>query len=273
MKVQNHVNSPEGSWPRGKTVSIRDGQVHCELAMDRAYDLVESYGRDPHLAFLRLKTERDLVFFIQTWGPLYRTYAEGTSGVTVLPVKTYWTFQRWLKAVVNLLGAVKERSAERKSLQDLLDAELEMWESSSLYRPGGVPSLHYWLKVYLQLTGDLSNWIQQANLHSVRIAVSFALKNSVNVRGTSLLARWPAGQPQIVARWNVDDLKEALVWMVWHDEWSQHPLLFCQACREAYRPKTAHRTKYCTPECAHRVAARNWRRRDSLRKKRKRRRK
>ena len=295
MQYQHHVNIEEGFWPPGENVSIRDGQIYCELAMVRAYDLVESYRRDPHLAFLRLKTERELVSFIQTWGPLYRFSQEEVAG-TVIPAKTYWTFQRWLKALVNLLGACKRCHGEREALWEFLEADSEKSDTVAVHIPGkghlqqpilkdrnevlrilrgtGNPTvLQVKLLHFFSLRHDLAKWLDQANLSDVRMAVSLTLEETPRVKGASLLVRWSARRSQIVPRWEVDDLMEALEWMVWHDEWSQHPLLFCQACREAYRPKTAHRTKYCTPECAHRVAARNWRRRDSLRIKRKRRRK
>ena len=46
------------------------------------------------------------------------------------------------------------------------------------------------------------------------------------------------------------------------DVFQERPLVFCKECSQAFRPVTAHVRKFCSEECGHRVAARNWRRKD-----------
>ena len=251
-------------------MNLHDGQVHCVLALDRTYDLIKAYSRRPHLAFLKLKTDQDLVFFVQTWGPLYLVGGrrdELQQGVSVKPVKEYWLFQQWFKALVKLLRAFKQSRDERKFLLEFLAADFEREQASPIAAPGDRPFLNVSLKMLFSLEEDPVRWIEQANLRSVRKAVAFVLDSMPLVKGASLQAMWKDGRPQIGTRWNVDTLLDALRWMVWHDEWLHHPLLFCQECDEPFRPRTAHPRMYCSPECGHRVAARKWRKRNLQKKK------
>lgn len=253
-------------------MNLHDGQVHCVLAPDRTYDLIEAYPRRPHLAFLKLKTDRDLVSFVQTWGPLDlvrgRRRDELQQGVSVKPVKEYWLFQQWLKTLVRLLGAFKRSRHERKFLLEFLAADFESEQASPIAAPGDPSSLGLILKAFFSLKEDPVGWIEQADLKSVRKAVAFVLDSTPLVTGASLQAIWKGRRPEIRTRWNVDTLLDALRWMVWHDEWIHHPLLFCQACDEPFRPQFSHRRLYCSPACGHRVAARKWRTADLEKKKR-----
>jgi hypothetical protein len=65
-------------------------------------------------------------------------------------------------------------------------------------------------------------------------------------------------RPHVIAIWKLRNLEDALQWMVWRDEWAEQPLQYCVECNDPFRPDTKHRRKYCSFECAHKVAARNW---------------
>src|SRR5260370_17622754 len=58
-------------WPRCTNVELKDGLLHCELARDRQYDLIDAYCMDPHMQFLNCKTIADLRSFTRPSGPLY----------------------------------------------------------------------------------------------------------------------------------------------------------------------------------------------------------
>jgi hypothetical protein len=62
-------------------------------------------------------------------------------------------------------------------------------------------------------------------------------------------------------------LWDALRWMLFFDEWNDRPPMVCQECPKIFRPSSAHKMKYCSPECAHRATNRAWRRKDLSKKK------
>ena len=246
---------------------VLDGQVGCALALNPAYDLVKSYRQAPHIGFLKLRTDSDLKFFVQTWGPLVLfPRDEVEPGIAVMPAKRYWIFQRWLKALVNLLGAIKQSHCERECLLEFLAAESE--SDNAVVEGPSPPAIHFVLqKLPPYPEAPVDRWLERADLKSVRKAVASLLWITQLVPGAGLEVAWKAGHPHISARWKVNSLRDALTWMVWQDEWMQHPLLFCRECSEPFRPQTAHSRIYCSSACGHRVAARNWRRKDSERKK------
>jgi len=124
--------------------------------------------------------------------------------------------------------------------------------------------LEFGIRVQYGITEDTGSWIRRSDLEMVRGAVETVLRNTSLVRGMYLDCSDRNGKPHIEAHWTVPNLEQALPWMVWYDVLNQHSLLFCreEKCRKAFRAKNAHRRKYCSKKCAHRVAARNWRNKD-----------
>jgi hypothetical protein len=114
------------------------------------------------------------------------------------------------------------------------------------------------------IAGDTGSWIRGADVRMVRGAVQTVLRHTSLVLGVYLDCGERGGKPHIEARWTLGSLEQALSWMVWYDVLNQHSLLFCrnEKCCKPFRAESAHRRKYCSEECAHRVAARNWRRKD-----------
>jgi hypothetical protein len=59
----------------------------------------------------------------------------------------------------------------------------------------------------------------------------------------------------------VNDLVNALHWMLWQDLAQRHPIQFCVECRGLIDFKGQHHKRFCSPECAHRKTAREWQQR------------
>jgi len=125
----------------------------------------------------------------------------------------------------------------------------------------GESELEFCIRGQYGITDDIGSWIGVADLRMVRGAVQTVLRHTSLVLGVYLDCGERGGKPHIEARWTLPSLERALSWMVWYDVLNQHSLLFCreEKCRKAFRAKNAHRRKYCSEKCAHRVAARNWR--------------
>jgi hypothetical protein len=267
MKVQHHVYTLEpGLWPRGRDVSLEGDQIRLRWTMDHSYDLVEAYPRFPHLRFLKCKTDQELVSFVTSWGPLNLTAEERVLGTSSMAVNSYRVFQRWLKAVVSLIDGFKNSREERQHLQEFLAAELACCQESLVKPIGNQSEMGFAFRQAFGITEDTTSWIERTDLQRVRAAAGYILSITPFVRGAGLECGRKEGKPHVEARWSVDTLEDAFRWMVWQDEFIQHPLLFCRECSEPFRALSKHRRKYCSPECGHRVAARKWRTEDLQRK-------
>jgi hypothetical protein len=231
------------------------------LAVDRAYDLVRAYRYDPHLRLIHCVTDEQLASFVRAWGPLSFSVDEWNRRSCSAPLSSYWIFQRWLKGFVNLLSAFKHSADEREALQEFISAEIDEWRNSILASSGSEPVSALGLRSQFGIEGDISTWLNGSTLSTTRSVIQFVIESMPVAVWPHLMCVRRSGKPAVEARWNVQSLETALRWMVWYDEFTQHPLVCCQACRKVFRAETAHPRKYCTYECAHRVAAREWQRR------------
>ena len=266
MQLQHHVNAPNpGNWARTKGVALYNGWIVCVLDHDRVYSFADAYRYAPHVKFLNLKTDLDLARFVRTYGPLYPPGSDELR-VRQEETKLWWSFQRRLKARVNLLEAFRRSKTDpdrlRGALLEHLRVNLDEWKDH--------PGLSHWGFIcgQLSVTQEPEEWVSQAGLPLIRDAASYCIRRSFSFR-VALQATWKDRRPELLAAPEALILLEALEWMVCEDEVRRHPLLFCQECGTAFRPPTRHARKFCSYDCAHRVAARKWRRRD-LRQKRKR---
>ncbi len=254
MQLQHHVNFlRNGYWPRCREVSVVDGQLRCLLALDRTYDLIRAYQSDLHLRFMGCASEKQLASFARTWGPLSFSIDEFDRGSCSAPLSSYWNLQGWLKGFVNLLGAFKDSTGEREALHNFISADIDA-------QGKGEPFSILGLKNQLGIKCDVFDWLRNSALLDLRSAVDFMIQVTPIGATAHLQCVRSSGKTAVEGRWGVSTLREALRWMVWYDEFTQHPLVCCQACRKIFRPETAHPRKYCSYECAHRIAAREWQR-------------
>lgn len=259
IKLQNRINTIDGRWASCQSVVLRDGVLHCSLATERTYVLTEAYENDLHIRFANAETDHDLIAFVRGWGPLYLSEEQARSGAASLPLSYCRAVQRWLRALLDLLAAFKRAVGERAALLEFIEAEYE-YEHNSPFPPNEPGSLAA-LRHRFGISGNIVDWAKGADLSAVRSATDFLVPfASVGPQGAHLVCRRQRGQRQVQASWMVFNLEDALRWMVWYDEFTQHPILCCQECRKVFRGETAHARKYCTHECGHRATARNWQR-------------
>ncbi len=259
----------EGRWIRGRKVEVRKEDLYCELAVDRPYDLVDSYPKDPHVQFLNCETDADIQRFVRSWGPLYLRYGgmsdELQSGFVIRPLQEYRATLRRFKAVKGLVDAARGNRYERSSLLEFLSADEQAYRLSSIYSPESLPSMHLALQVQLGLQGDLIRWTERCSPPDLRKALAFCIECEVT-------APWPGGlkvlhhknKLAIVPSYRLYTLEDALKWMVWFDEWKNWPPIACSACRKIFRPLSHHKRKYCSYQCAHRIAIQNWRKKKAM---------
>lgn len=239
-----------GFWPRCKTVSIAGNRLDCTLDSARTYSFTDAYRYAPHTQFLNLKTEAALVDFVRTWGPLYLIHHKRRSE-PVSEIDVYWRFQRWLAGLVKLAQrferARSEQESLRESLQEFVRAEGE-WNGGDI----GIVSLSLLYKV----PQDPDQWIPKADEALIRKVAAFCIESSLHV-SVGIRATLRTRHCEVSAGPEVRTLQDALKWMYWQDVSLRRPVLCCPECRTFFSPTTAHARKFCTSECAHRVAARN----------------
>jgi hypothetical protein len=275
MSSQLRVNELEGSgqWARGREVWIKDGYICCKLTT-RTYDLLEEYENLPHLRFIESETKENLVSFVRRWGPLDIRSSEISSGTLRMPIERYRILQRWLKAVVRLMDAYRNSDDDnggecRHWLPKFWLAEPALRRQLNLVQISTLTPMEPVMRAICGVPKgeDTASWIRSADLEMIRLAVEYVLRNTPLVMGGYLECDWRDRKPEVQARWTVPTLEYALLWMVWCDVMNQHTLTFCRECGKPFRPQSARRRKYCNEVCAHRVAAREWRRKDLRKKK------
>jgi hypothetical protein len=274
MQLQHHVhNTARQLWPRCTKVELRDNSLFCILNLDRQYDLIDSYQKDPHVQFLNCKSVDDLVVFMRAWGPLYlvESPSERKCGTAVRRVDECLAQLRWLRAVHQMIQACKGRADWRSSLLEYWTAESEIHRTSNIYRPGDIISPEQSvLQQGLQITGNMVDWIASTDIGSVQRAVARCVEVNVKAPMGWLKVAKRGRAFELTPSFELRTLWDALKWMLWFDEWNRWPPHVCPECRQVFRPATAHVTKYCSHGCAHRVTNRAWRRKDLRRKKRRR---
>jgi hypothetical protein len=100
--------------------------------------------------------------------------------------------------------------------------------------------------------------LQEADVSVARAAAAKMLRQTPLVVCSAGfdVRRGRGREPEVVARWRMDTLDDALRWMVWRDVECKQPISSCPECGKMFRPDSKRWMKYCSYACAHRVAAR-----------------
>jgi hypothetical protein len=233
------------------------------LNLEKTYLLAEAYEDNLHILFANANSDQKLVDFIRAWGPLYIPLEKvPPDGVISLPLSFCRAFQQEIKSLVAALTAFKRGTGEREALERLIDADNAVLSASNQDEE---LSWEGWSKTKfmvneLGISGDVLAWSKRAPLREVRTAMDFLVRYALPVSCSIKLLHRGRGR-RVEAGWDLPSMKDAMLWMVWYDEFTKHPLICCQECRTIFRGETAHVRKYCPGPCAHRATAREWQRR------------
>jgi hypothetical protein len=246
---------------------VKDGSLHCELDVSHQYDLIDAYRLDPHVQFLNCKSVDDLRTFTRSWGPLYLVQTLGAEeiklGKAIRRLDECQAHWRWLRAVKGMIDACKGREDWRDSLVEFLTAEGDIDRTSNTYQPGKAPVFCDMFQLNFRCERDPISWTKCADLGSIKRALVFSVEVACGAPSSyGFRVEGRRKGLEIIPRFGLHTLWEALRWMMWMDEWNHCPPLPCSECHRIFRPSTAHKKKYCTHECAHRATNREWRRKD-----------
>jgi len=274
MQLQHHVNA--GFWPRGKDVAIqeREGQRYLQCALSsRHYELAAAYTYAPYADFMNLVNDQDLQRFVRAWGPLRLSPEEKRVGLSEMRLDWCWAFQRRFRAFGSLLETFGKKDSERARLREFLAASqvqnvvraFRSETNENVFLSGFLQTEQAFQQLLRKASGPyqaLILWLEEADSESIRGAVAFLIKQFSFTPSAYLMPEGKGYKSRIFASLGLECLEDALEWMIWNSYWQRNPLIFCRECRKAIRSDSAHKRKYCGYDCAHRVAARKWRRKD-----------
>jgi hypothetical protein len=243
-----------GPFAAGHPYEVPGNQLRCVLEMQNCYDIENAYSASVHVAFLRVRTDEDLIKFTKRWGPLH-VFKQDRQEI-ILPVAWFWSRQRTLSAFISLIDAIKSREREKDALIEYANAKSED-DKLRLPYVGGESFSASFRRFFPVSESDISGSIRNAELNSVRQAAISEIQ-IISIPCKACFEVLVARKPEVIARWKIDTLEDALQWMVWRDFARGQPVSYCRECGSAFIPESKHPRKYCSPDCGHKVAARKW---------------
>jgi len=268
MQLQHHVHTlSPGKWVRCSKVERKEGQLSCELALDRQYDLIDAYAKTPHIHFMNCRSVEDLRRFTLAWGPLWLVLEPGNEdlrlGRATRRIHECQAHHRWLRALKGLTEACRGRTDQRGALVEFLRAEVDLDETSNTYQPDKIPTFLLSLQYSFGYVGDSVAWAASTNIGRVQKALAFCVEAHVRAPVGCLRVETKGREGfEIHPSFPLSTLWEAMQWMLWVDEWNGWPPPVCPECHKIFPQSTGHKKKYCSPPCAHRATNRKWRRKD-----------
>lgn len=242
-------------WVRCSSVVFKGDTIHWELARSTRYDVLAAYKSKPHVDFMEAKSDGALRVFIRKWGPL-RDPAAGSDSA-----QWYRNKRDFLIALARLLAGIEQGTEQQRSaLLALLDV------SSAGDDPMGLLLLREWgrleipLKTPAQLE-DSRKWCQDAPPGEIeRLCIRLVEGFSPTAMPSFRIHR-RGKRTTVKASFFINNLLEALVWMVWQDVSRSEPIRFCVECGGVIPSETKHTKKFCGLVHAKRNADRNYARR------------
>lgn len=251
IKDKQRTNFSEGEWASCKSVTLRDGVLYCSLEPKRTYVLTEAYEDDLHIRFANASKDDDLIAFVRGWGPLYLPNRQiPANGVVCLPLNHCRAYQRWIKALLEILTAFKQAEREQEALLAFLEAEQENQLPDE-------PVSFMLLRGSFSIAGDVVDWVKSANISTVQGVIRRLIPfSSATLNGVNLACSQQGEKRRLEASWEIPDMQSALRWMIWYDEFTMHPVVCCPECRKVFRGENTRVRKYCSEKCGHNATAR-----------------
>jgi hypothetical protein len=257
--AQNHVNTHD-RWYRCGRVEFSGKRVTWELASTAGYSYRDDYEKAPHCQLIRAGDDEALRAFVKAWGPLRRSLKDwsGTDAID-----TYRKVRDRLDTTARLIACVAETPEhQRDALRRFVilaqyDEVAEMlWDNVPLQLSTYRNAVR---AVEKDALAGVSDWSARDVEQAVQWLVS-VLEPPVTTERFQVITRKPKS---VRVAPGINNLVDALDWMLWQDVREGHPVQFCQECRELiWRLKpTKHARKYCTEACAHKSAGREFQRR------------
>lgn len=253
MEYRFHTDAPEkASWCRCRSVRFDGDVVTWELSPNGEYDFVSFYAKQPHRELIEAVDDAALRVFMKRWGPLRRLTSGSDS------VKWYRKQRHLLTATARILASIDRRPEQRAALLSLLQASDDRHDpfNSFLRTFGsqiGVP-----IDPEVTTTEDLKEWCEGASAAEIEnICVRFVAEFPLTSMPRFVVKRTRRGY-NLRAALFINNLIEALWWMLWQDVFQGAPIQFCQECSGLIVQESKHQRKFCEGACAKKSADRTY---------------
>jgi hypothetical protein len=240
------VNYTEVTWERCSNVSI-SGDILRWNPGGKTYGLLDSYKDAPHRELMAADTDDQLRVFVRKWGPL-RHSSTGQDSVA------------WYRLERDLLLANVRFKQAAAACSRLREAFLRLIELSN--GQDTISHLLSWNPPYCQNQKEMTIWCNLASeLELENAAIAFFDLFPITAM-PRYFAKRVGRRLDIRPSLFINNLIEAIRWMVWQDEFLKQPFYFCKRCRKFFEPEDPRRTTFCDDVCAKRYTDRaSWRRR------------
>jgi hypothetical protein len=261
MQSQNRINTND-HWYRCSRVDFSGEKVTWELARTPGYDFRDAYEKDPHRQLIRATDNESLRVFVKAWGPLRDRRLNSWSGTD--KVDFYRKMRDRLETIARLIASgARTPEKQRDALQRfVLLAEYDEEAQRLIEAVIRHPRLSNYVKAFLTSEEDTETWLSHSRRSGVRLVIKWLVSELAPPATTERIQAETHGRPLRVSL-GINNLVDALDWMLWEDMRLGRPIQFCLECDQLiHRKPTKHAKKYCSPACAHRRTGREWQQRE-----------
>lgn len=256
MRSQFPINTTiEAGWYRCKSVEFTGETAIWELNETSRYSFSAAYKRAPHRQLMQAGDDKALRAFVKTWGPIRKSLDAWTGSD---PIEMYRRERDAWTAGVRFLASVEATEMQRSALLDL--AEYGGAGTQSFTVVLQLLRLEYQIPGSHRIVGfdeEIHRWLESATQRQIEAAtVLLAPYFLLSTLKPGFLVDRNRGRNVLKASIKFTSLLEALSWMVWQDVFQNHPIKFCEECRDLIDSTYKHKKKFCSYECAHRQTAR-----------------
>ena len=175
-------------------------------------------------------------------------------------LQTYRTIRDRLAWKAEILLSVERPERRPAALSDF-DRVNQLPYYEELVLPNTLPHAddhHSGLQPHDSISSD---WVKEASSSAIeKLCIKLATSLTFSYLPTYQVVR-AHRKCSVRASFRIDNLVGALDWMLWQDIYHQRPFLRCEDCENLIPNTSRHEKRFCSPPCARRKTAREWKRR------------
>jgi hypothetical protein len=235
-------------WCRCKSVAVAGDVFSWTLAPYTEYEVLEAYRDKPHFALMQAQDDDALRAFMRNWGPL-RLSDDPNPNRGSDSVAWYRAKRDFLVAVARLLESIERPGRQREALAAFLEAtKRDDLINDFPLRRFSVPGMaEMWLTAE-----EWQKSCETASSAAIASVCAGIVEGFPIVAMPSFRVVKKGRRTVIRASLFINNLWEALVWMVWQDVFREDPILFCWECGQVIDRQTRHARKFHDARCAKR---------------------
>jgi hypothetical protein len=232
MELRHHIDALGHLWHGCKSVKIEGDVLRYELSPNRSYALIDAYQDGPHRELIAAQSDDALRIFVRKWGPLRWLTMQGQDSLA-----WYKSARDLLATTVRLIVATEQGINQRPELLTLI--RLGEFAFNSL------PTFLRLRQDWEPFLDDPETWFQNAPESDVDLLCTQFLDQYPITAGPRFFVEGRGKKRMVRAGLFVNNLMEALLWMVWQDVYRKAPFEFCAECGKLIQSDNRHTHKFC----------------------------